>query len=183
MSERPSRAVREGGNTALRTDCSLPRDSGKGARYVLPSEWDYQIKLSLDMAPPKLPGHPRGTVHGASFQNLVTFTIRAVPLPDVIADFLRSNLIIIKRLLADWTRSDNTLSEEVEDEAERAATTGDILRVPTVHPGQFWDTLQAKCDEAGPEWAGIVDNIWALGPQGAGKCLLIDSRKNQERKS
>ncbi len=135
------------------------------------------------MAQPKTPGCLRGTVHGASFQNLVTFTIRAVPLPDVIADFLRSNLIVIKRLLADWTRSDGTPSEEVEDEAEKAATTGDILRVPTIHPGQFWNALQAKCDEAGSEWAGIIDNIWALGPQGAGECLLIDTRKVQERQS
>ena len=133
------------------------------------------------MAPPKTPGHPRGTVHGASFQNLVTFTIRAVPLPDAIADFLRSNLSVVKRLVADSTRSGN--SEEVEDEAEKAATIGDILRVPTVHPGQFWDALQAKCEEAGPEWAGIVDNIWALGPQSVGECLLIDSRKDQERQS
>ena len=131
------------------------------------------------MAPPKTPGFPRGTVHGASFQNLVTFTIRAVPLPEMIADFLRSNLIVIKRLLADWTGSDSTPSEE----AEKAATTGDILRVPTVHPGQFWNALQAKCDEAGPEWARIVDNIWAFGPQGAGECLLIDTRKDQERQS
>jgi ribosome assembly protein 1 len=131
------------------------------------------------MAPPRTPGFPRGTVHGASFQNLVTFTIRAAPLPDVIADFLRSNLIVIKRLLADWTRSD-TPSEEVEDEAEKVATTGDILRVPTVHPGKFWNAFQAKCDEAGPEWAGIVDNIWTLGP---GECLLIDTRKDQERQS
>jgi ribosome assembly protein 1 len=133
------------------------------------------------MAPPKTPGSPRGTVHGASFQNLVTFTIRAVPLPEVITDFLRSNLIIIKRLLADWSRTDSTPSEE--DEAEKAATTGNILRVPTVHPGQFWKALQAKCDEAGPEWAGIADNIWALGPQGAGECLLIDNRKDQEGQS
>lgn len=135
------------------------------------------------MAPPKTPGSPRGTVHGASFQNLVTFTIRAVPLPDVIADFLRNNLILIKRLLADRTRSDSEPSDEVEDEAEKAATTGDILRIPTVHPGQFWSALQAKCDEAGPEWGGIVNNIWALGPQKAGECLLIDSRKDQERQS
>src|SRR6267142_2024842 len=51
------------------------------------------------MAPPKTPGHPRGTVHGASFQNLVTFTIRAVPIPDIIVEFLRSNLTVIKRLI------------------------------------------------------------------------------------
>lgn len=135
------------------------------------------------MAPPKTVGYPRGTIHGASFQNLVTFTIRAVPLPDLIADFLRSNLTVIKRLVADCTRSDRAILEEVKDKAEEAATTGDILHVPTVHPEQFWDALQAKCEEAGPEWAGIVDNIWALGPQGAGQCLLIDSRKDQERQS
>jgi len=135
------------------------------------------------MAPPKTPGYPRGTVRGASFQNLVTFTIRAVPLPDAIAEFLRSNLSVVKRLIVDSTRSDNATSEDVEDEAEKAATTGDILRVPTVHPGQFWDALQAKCEEAGSEWAGIVDNIWALGPQGVGECLLIDSREDQERQS
>lgn len=131
-----------------------------------------------DMAQPKTPGAPRGTVHGSSFQNLVAFTIRAAPLPDLVADFLRSNLTIVKRLLADRTRSVG-----VEDEAEEAATIGDILRVPTIHPEQFWGTFQAKCEEAGPEWAGIVDNIWAMGPQAAGECLLIDSRKTQERQS
>jgi ribosome assembly protein 1 len=135
------------------------------------------------MAPPKTPGYPRGTVHGASFQNLVTFTIRAVPIPDIIVDFLRNNLAVIKRLIADSTRTDGTTSEEVEDEAEKAAATGDILCVPTVHPGQFWNALQATCEEAGSEWAGIVGDIWALGPHGAGECLLIDSRKDQERQS
>ena len=135
------------------------------------------------MAPPKTPGYPRGTVHGASFQNLVTFTIRAVPIPDIIVDFLRSNLAVIKRLIMDSTRTDGTTSEEVEDEAEKAATTGDILCVPTVCPGRFWDVLQARCQEAGSEWAGIVDDIWALGPHGAGDCLLIDYRQGQERQS
>ncbi|KAH9065387.1 P-loop containing nucleoside triphosphate hydrolase protein [Lactarius vividus] len=134
-----------------------------------------------DMAPPKTPGAPRGTVHGSGFQNLVTFTIRAAPLPDLVADFLRSNLTIVKRRLAD--RSHSVGATSVEDEADEAATVGDILRVPTVHPEQFWDAFQTKCEEAGPEWAGIVDNIWAMGPQAAGECLLIDSRKNQERQS
>ena len=133
------------------------------------------------MAPPKTPGAPRGTVHGSSFQNLVTFTIRASPLPGLVANFLRSNLIVVKRLLADRTHSVG--ATPVEDEIEEAAAIGDILRVPTVHSEQFWDAFQAKCEEAGPEWAGLVDNIWAMGPQAAGECLLIDSRKNQERQS
>lgn len=132
------------------------------------------------MASPKTLGAPRGTVHGSSFQNLVTFTIRAAPLPDLIADFLRSNLTVVKRLLADQTHSVGATSV---GEAEEAATIGDILRVPTIHPEQFWDAFKAKCKEAGPEWAGIVDNIWAMGPQAAGECLLIDSRRNQERQS
>ena len=134
-----------------------------------------------DMAPPKTLGAPRGTVLGSSFQNLVTFTIRAAPLPDLVANFLRSNLTVIKRLLADQTHSVGATS--VEDDAEEAAAIGDILRVPTVHPEQFWNAFQAKCEEAGPEWAGIFDNVWAMGPQAAGECLLIDSRKNQERQS
>ncbi|KAF8270813.1 P-loop containing nucleoside triphosphate hydrolase protein [Lactarius quietus] len=134
-----------------------------------------------DMAPPKTLGAPRGTVHGSSFQNLVTFTIRAAPLPDLVADFLRSNLTVVKRLLADQTYSVGTTS--VEDKAEEAAAIGDILRIPTIHPEKFWEAFQAKCEEAGPEWAGIVDNVWAMGPQAAGECLLIDSRKNQERQS
>ena len=138
---------------------------------------------SKEMAPPKTPGAPRGAIHGACFQNLVTFTIRAAPIPDLIADFLRNNLAVVKRLLADWTPSDSSSSVEVDDEAEKAATIGDILRVPTIHPEQFWDSFQTKCEEAGPEWAGIVDNIWAMGPRGAGECLLIDSRKDDERQS
>ncbi|KAI0269862.1 P-loop containing nucleoside triphosphate hydrolase protein [Gloeopeniophorella convolvens] len=136
-----------------------------------------------DMAPPKTPGALRGTIHGSSFQNLVTFTIRAVPLPEPIADFLRGNLVVIKRLLADRAHAENGASVDDEDEAEKAATAGDILRVPTVRPEQFWDVFQAKCEEAGPEWARVTENIWALGPQGAGECLLIDSRKDQERQS
>ena len=133
------------------------------------------------MAPPKTPHAPRGTVHGSSFQNLVTFTIRASPLPDLVTDFLRSNLAVVRRLLADRTQSVGATS--AEDEVEEAATLGDILRVPTIQPEQFWDAFQAKCEEAGPEWTGLVDNIWAMGPQAAGECLLIDSRKNQERQS
>jgi hypothetical protein len=34
MSERPSREVRQGGDSAFRTDRSIPRDGGKSARYV-----------------------------------------------------------------------------------------------------------------------------------------------------
>jgi hypothetical protein len=34
MSERPSREVRQGGDPAFRTDRSISRNGGKGARYV-----------------------------------------------------------------------------------------------------------------------------------------------------
>jgi len=155
------------------------RGSGRVHSLDFVNELDL-LCISTDMAAPKTPGAPRGTVHGSSFQNLVTFTIRAIPLPEPVTDFLRSNLTIVKRLLADRTHS---LGESSVEEADEAATIGDILRIPTVHPDQFWDAFQAKCEEGGPDWAGIADNIWAMGPQAAGECLLIDSRKSQERQS
>jgi ribosome assembly protein 1 len=34
MSERPSREVRQGGDPTFRTDCSIPRNGDKGARYI-----------------------------------------------------------------------------------------------------------------------------------------------------
>ncbi|KAI0319365.1 P-loop containing nucleoside triphosphate hydrolase protein [Amylostereum chailletii] len=130
-----------------------------------------------DMAPPKTPGAVRGTIQGASSQNLVTFTIRAAPLPGPIVEFLRSNLTILKRLQSERAAADGAQGDDV-DEAELAAATGDIIRVPTVRTDNFWDALVDCCKAVGSEWASVVDAIWAFGPQGAGECLLIDARKD-----
>jgi ribosome assembly protein 1 len=137
------------------------------------------------MAPPKTAGASRGTMHATGHQNLVSCTIRATPLPEPIVDFLRNNLAVLRRLQyeraaveAHTTVGGGEERDAELDEAEQFASTGDIVRVPTVRSESFWDTLFEICKTCGGEWASVVDTIWAFGPHGAGECLLIDARKD-----
>lgn len=128
-----------------------------------------------DMAPPKTPNASRGTIRGSVSQNLMTFTVRASPLPQSILGFTLENLAVLKQL-----QRDRRLGERSDlpdfDEGEGVDVHGDIIRKPNVKPDEFWRALQGKCTEEGGEWEDIVDKIWAFGPQGAGGCVLIDSR-------
>jgi ribosome assembly protein 1 len=128
------------------------------------------------MAPPKTPNAPRGTIHGASSQNIVTFTIRASPLPRVILDFVLQNLTVLKTLQQKGGADD--AEAEMDDEDGSNLIDGNIVRKPNVKPEQFWDALGDKCREAGGEWADIAECIWAFGPQNAGGCILVDSRNS-----
>ncbi|KAJ7935458.1 P-loop containing nucleoside triphosphate hydrolase protein [Mycena leptocephala] len=130
----------------------------------------------IDMAPPKTPNAPRGTIHGASSQNIVTFTIRASPLPRVILDFVLQNLTVLKTLQQKGGADD--AEAEMDDEDGSNLIDGNIVRKPNVKPEQFWDALGDKCREAGGEWADIAECIWAFGPQNAGGCILVDSRNS-----
>ncbi|KAF9013346.1 P-loop containing nucleoside triphosphate hydrolase protein [Cyathus striatus] len=130
-----------------------------------------------DMAPTKTPNVPRGTIRGTSSQNILTFTIRAAPLPAPILKFLQHNILILKKLEHD-RKVEQTGKEIPEEEDEDTIDVyGDIIQKPTVKPEEFWDALKALCKEVGGEWEGIIDRIWAFGPQRAGGCLLIDVRK------
>lgn len=142
------------------------------------------------MPPPKVANAPRGTVRGASSHDLVTFTIRAVPLPAPILEFILDNLAILRRLqrerkskegrAQDGAEAEEEQEEEGEEEEDVQA---DVARVPTVKPDQFWMALEEKCKAAGGEWVDVADKVWAFGPQGAGGCLLIDARKTGIRAS
>lgn len=131
------------------------------------------LTTGIDMVPTKTPNAPRGTIKGSSSQQVVSFTIRASPLPTPILDFILQNLEVWKTLQHNRKVQQGNASELDEKEAENY---GDIVRKPTVTPEQYWDSLEEKCKEVGGEWAGIVDKIWAFGPQTAGGCLLIDAR-------
>lgn len=142
------------------------------------------MTIEVDMAPTKTPNTPRGTIRGASSYNVVNFTIRAVPLPRNILEFLLDNILVLKRLQQETDKSaeqnhesDND-TEEDELNQEGVDTQGDLYRKPTVKPEQYWDVLREKCKEAGAEWKGIVDKIQAFGPRRAGGCMLIDARKD-----
>ncbi len=138
------------------------------------------------MAPTKTPNVPRGTIRGASSNNVVNFSIRAVPLPRVILDFLLDNILTLKKLQQERKAKETDKSaehtHEPEDDVELdiagVDTQGDLYRKPTVKPEQFWNVLQEKCKEAGPEWSGQIDRIWAFGPHRAGGCVLIDTRRD-----
>ncbi|EIW81293.1 P-loop containing nucleoside triphosphate hydrolase protein [Coniophora puteana RWD-64-598 SS2] len=141
-----------------------------------------------DMAPPKTPGAPRGTIRGAASQNLVSFTIRAAPLPQVILDFILQNLTTLRQL-QQQSKSDGKPDGETEHEPDVDAPSveaaevkaqglaGDVLFTPSVKPAQFWSALEEKCKAAGGEWSDVAKRIWAFGPQGAGGCILVDARK------
>lgn len=132
------------------------------------------------MAPPKTPNAVRGVMRGGSSQNIVAFTLRSAPLPEIIHLFIQQNLATLRSLLQERGSNDRDTSDGGPNAAvggDRPEVQGDLVHVPSVKPEQFWIALKEKCTEAGGEWADIVDRIWAFGPQGAGGCLLIDSRK------
>lgn len=132
----------------------------------------------LDMAPPKTPGLSRGTIKGSASHDLIKFTIRAVPLPQDILQFILDNIATLKRLQHEDRNGDISTGEEDDDiENEGANIHGDVIRRPSVRPDQFWDALDKVCGEAGGEWEGMAGRIWSFGPQRAGGCILIDARK------
>jgi ribosome assembly protein 1 len=126
----------------------------------------------LDMAPTKTPNASRGTIKGSSSHQVVSFTIRASPIPTPILDFILANLGVWKTLLHNRAVQQGNAAEE----DQVADGQGDVVRKPTITPQQFWDVFAEKCKEAGGEWANVSEKTWAFGPQKAGACLLIDSR-------
>ncbi|KAJ6584770.1 P-loop containing nucleoside triphosphate hydrolase protein [Mycena capillaripes] len=129
----------------------------------------------IDMAPPKTPNAPRGTMHGTSSQGIVTFTIRASPLPRLILDFVLQNLVTLKILQHERKGGGDDAEMEEEDGSN---IDGNIVRKPNVKPEEFWDALGEKCREVGGEWVDVAERIWAFGPQNAGGCILVDSRNS-----
>ena len=71
------------------------------------------------MAPPKTKDASRGTVHGTVLSDLVSFTIRAVPLPPTVIDFLQSHTSSTLNMLSH--RHEQSEDEVAED---RDATEG-----------------------------------------------------------
>src|SRR6266567_3866871 len=122
------------------------------------------------MAPTKTPNAPRGTIQSSSSQQVVSFTVRAAPLPASILDFILDNLSTWKSLQHDQKiQQGHCIDEEVDNY-------GDVIRRPTTSPEQFWEVFAQRCKEVGGEWADVADKTWAFGPQKAGGCLLIDAR-------
>lgn len=123
------------------------------------------------MAPTKTPNAARGTMRGSSANQVVTFTIRAVPIPPTILDFLLENLMVLRTLIH--------RDQQMEEEEQDVDLHGDVIRKSTINPDQFWDFFAEKCKDVGGDWEDVAAKTWAFGPQKAGTCLLIDARKPQ----
>ena len=126
-----------------------------------------------DMNPTRTPGAPRGTIKGAGVQDKVTFTVRAVPLPAAISEFLVVNqnaLLQLRRGNMQETH-DPTVSAYVRTAAVyHDADTPDARQV---QPSEFYDEFSKVLEGAGPEWSGR--NVVAFGPNEIGSNLLIDA--------
>ena len=129
------------------------------------------------MPPPKTASAPRGTARGSSSHEIVTFTIRASPLPKDISAFLLQNMYSLKRLLREG--GIEVSREEVTVLDREGFDPGcDIIHKPTTDLHHFWTALQDICKEVGGEWKDITDRIVSFGPHMAGGCVLIDNRKD-----
>lgn len=125
------------------------------------------------MAPIKTSNAPRGTMRGSSANKVVTFTIRAVPVPTAILDFILENIMALKTLIQDKR------DQQVEEGEQDLDLDGDVIRKSTITPDQFWDVFAEKCKDVGGEWEDVAVRTWAFGPQKAGGCLLIDARNRK----
>jgi ribosome assembly protein 1 len=115
------------------------------------------------MAPPKTKDAPRGTIHGSLFNGLVTYTIRALPLPEPVIDFLSAHTATIANLLSHSAGDGDDLdASDAQGQARLLA------------PEQFWEELEGLFKEAGQEWAGAAERIWAFGSKRVGPNVLLD---------
>ncbi|GAA5954470.1 hypothetical protein JCM8115_004599 [Rhodotorula mucilaginosa] len=126
-----------------------------------------------DMAPPKTPNQPRGTVLGSVQSGLVTFTIRAAPMPSSSTSFLKANANTIKRIQRDRR------SGKADDESEAVTEVSEGAEVVT--PEEFWPKFEQVLSEAGRDWTGLAEQIWAFGPRRVGPNLLVDRTPGSPR--
>ncbi|MCO5556147.1 hypothetical protein L7F22_009691 [Adiantum nelumboides] len=109
------------------------------------------------MAPPKTEGSPRGTIKSSISNNLVSYTIRAVPLPDNVTRFLLANASTMRTLLSNRATDEKDAGAEAvrqccRSQWSRIDRRREDLAARTVRPELFWKTLETILSKAGGEW-------------------------------
>ncbi|WFC94927.1 Cytoplasmic GTPase/eEF2-like protein (ribosomal biogenesis) [Malassezia brasiliensis] len=134
------------------------------------------------MAPPKTPGAQRGTVNGTALNGAFTYTVRAVPLPAEVTEFLVVNQPTIRRLRRKGAHDDGDVEQSAHDLSNEHASApqqnneedASEERAQRVSVRQFWPELQRVLERAGPRWANVADQICAFGPRNTGPNVLLD---------
>lgn len=134
-----------------------------------------------DMGPPRTEGAPRGTIRGTAVQGHVSYTIRAVPLPAVIAEFLVANQNTLVQLRRRSTREihDPTVAAYVRTAAYYHDP--NLPNARKVRPQEFFDELAKVMESAGPQWKDRY--VYSFGPQGTGANILIDDSGRLPRRN
>lgn len=137
-----------------------------------------------NMAPPKQAGAPRGTIQGTALNGAVTFTVRAMPLPKAVVDFLVVNIPTMRRLLRRGRRMGDDDDDGGNDNAnddlraaqgrEENSEDEDEVKARRVPVRLFWEELEKVLQAAGPEWSSLAPQICAFGPKHVGPNMLVD---------
>jgi len=134
------------------------------------------------MAPSKTEGASRGTIKSSISNNLVSYSIRAIPLPEEVTRFLLANSSTMRTLLSNRTADEKEAGAEAVDNAVAAARVNsgegeEDLASRTVRPEDFWKALETILEGAGGEWKDkkLLEKIWAFGPRRMGPNLLVDA--------
>lgn len=131
------------------------------------------------MAPIKNAGRQRGTIIGSLQNDLLQFTIRAIPLPAPITAFLLANASIIKRLHR--AGSGIKAGEDEDESADRDNNGVGVGGEEAVKPEGFWAKLDELCKAQGKEWKNVAEEVWAFGPRRIGANMLIDKTAGATR--
>lgn len=128
-----------------------------------------------EMPPPKTEGAARGTMDGSVANGVVSYRVRAVPLPKPVVEFLLANTQTLRRL---QNRSSAGGVAEADEEAGSVDAAGSQAS-KTVRADKFWQTLQTvleKCgqDRTGEDWREVVERIVSFGPRRVGANILVD---------
>jgi ribosome assembly protein 1 len=106
---------------------------------------------------------------GSIASGLVSYKIRAVPMPEETTNFLSANSATIRQMQRG--RHADAADEE-HSKGSQGLEGGNEGR--NLKPEQFWPAFEDKTSRIGPDWKDVAEHIWALGPRRVGPNMLID---------
>ncbi|OAX83835.1 hypothetical protein ACJ72_01792 [Emergomyces africanus] len=135
-----------------------------------------------EMAPPKNPDLPRGTVLNVSPSNQLTIQLRIQPLPVGVTEFLTKHAATIKRFYTQKRTGANATVEEDDFhgdiDGQGDGSNGETAARKILSIKEFKKELQSAFDESQDEkhiWRDIVNRIVEFGPRRLGPNILVDS--------
>lgn len=136
------------------------------------------------MPPTKASDAERGSVNGSVQNGLLTYRVRARPLPDAVTAFLIANADTMKRVVQrehELAGSDENLllEDRLELQESTVNDTGVSSNQLSIH--EFWKRLENLLNAAGKEWEGTARDIWAFGARRTGANILLNKISKSTR--